>query len=215
LAALLVEQGKVGRLQRDIAALRTQLGTREAALLPADQLAVLLLYARAFSGEQPIVPVGMDGAPAVGQQPAPPIELQLGADLSAAASADQLIGALDSLVGTLDAVAAGIGEQIAQLEPQLLTLQQQLQSLTGEAERRREDVNLAMEAYTALERQVTAEAITAEDASRGLRLASEASVPEAPVSPQPWLNGALAAVVAFVALVAAVLWRAWRGRRPV
>jgi uncharacterized protein involved in exopolysaccharide biosynthesis len=180
-------------LQQDITALRQQLVAQNGPLLPADQLAVLLLYTRAFNG----------GAASL------PLELQLDSVMAPDIERDQLIATLDALLETLAATAAELAGQVDSLEPQILQLQQEGQALTAEEIRLRQEADLAMEAYTALARRATEEEITSQDTSRGLRLASQAITPEEPVAPIALLNGLLAAVFVFAALLLVILFRQW------
>jgi succinoglycan biosynthesis transport protein ExoP len=191
LAAYLEEQRKIELLQRDRAALRAQLAAQEGDALAADQLALSLLYLRAFGDE------------------GTPLELQWN-EGGEAVSREQLITTLDVMEVTLQGSAETIESQFAASEPRLLALQAEVQRLAAEEERLRQEVTLAMETYTALARQVTEESITSQDTSRGLRIASQAILPDEPVAPRPALNGVLAAVVALAGLVGLTLFRQWR-----
>jgi capsular polysaccharide biosynthesis protein len=191
LTAYLDEQRQLEFLQRDRAALRAQLVAQEGDTVAADQLAVSLLYLRAFGDAQMLV------------------ELQLNGDETA--SREQLIAALDVMADTLQASADDVNDQFNTIQPRMLTLQAEVEALTAEEEKLRREASLAMEAYTALARQVTAEGITSQDTSRGLQIASQAIVPAEPVVPRPWLNGVLAAVVALAGLVGVTIFRQWWG----
>lgn len=192
-ASYVAAQEEIKLLQQDITALRQQLAAQDGALLPAEQLAVLLLYTRAFNGRATSLP----------------LELQLDSLTTPDVGRAQLIATLDALLETLDATAAELAGQVESLEPQILQLQQERQALVAEEVRLRQEANLAMEAYTALARRATEEEITSQDTSRGLRLASPAIEPEQPVAPIALLNGLLAAVFVFAALLIAILFQQW------
>jgi polysaccharide biosynthesis transport protein len=195
LALLLAKQQNAELLQGDIATLRSQLAAQEGVLLPADHIAVLLLYQRAFAGDQP----------------ASSIELQIDSTLLATADRRQLITILDTLQAALLAAAGDVSSRADALEPRILALQHELETLTNEEERLRQEALLATESYTALALQVIGQEITAQDTRRGLQLASPAIIAEEPVAPRKILNGLLAAVVAFMALVAVTVFRHWYG----
>jgi polysaccharide biosynthesis transport protein len=193
LALLLAKQQNAELLQGDIAALRSQLAAQEGTPLPADQIAVLLLYQRAFGDDQS----------------ASSIELQIDGVLLATADRRQLIAALDGLQAALLTAADNVSDQADALQPRFLTLQRELETLTNEEERLRQEAELATDSYTALARQVIGQEITAQDARGGLRLASPAIIAEEPVAPRKLLNGVLAAVVAFMIFVAVTIFRHW------
>jgi len=193
LNASLAQRQHTDALLRDLAALRDSLALQPGQPLAGDQLAVLLLYLRAFGADQPI----------------PAVQLQLDQMLASPAGRDELIAALDSLQSTLESIAAKRDQQIEAFQPQILDLQGALQVATAEETRLRREVDLAAEAYAALSRQVTEESIASQDEARGLRLAGRAVVPDQPIAPRPWLNGALAFVVALAGLSAVTLFGQW------
>lgn len=194
LATYLTQQQDILLLQQDIITLRTQLTGQNGPLLPADQLALILIYGRVF-GEGDTTPT---------------IELQIDGTASSTTEREQILGSLNTLQTALTARSDNLTDQTNQLEPAILALQQELQVLTADEEQLRQAVRLASETYTALVRQVSAEQITSQDTSRGLRQASPAIIPEDPIAPQKILNGLLAAMVAFVSLVTVVLFRQWQ-----
>ena len=193
-ASYLERDSNTALLQSEIAGLRAMLVAADGPPLPADQLAVLQLYLRAFGDEAGTLP----------------LELQLDATTVAAAERAQLLATLDELAASLQATVGESTGRMDELEPHILVLQAQQQRLTLEAERLQNEVALAREAYMALAHKVTEEEILAQDTSRGLRLASPAVPPERPVFPRPWLNGVLAGIVAFVGLVSVTFLRQWQ-----
>ncbi len=183
-------------LIQDIRALKSQLKneTENKRPLPSNELALLVLQMRLFgqkADEQPYL-----------------LQLQPSAD--GATTNKQLLVALESLEATVLQSSGNTSEKIAKLEPQILELQEALQQLEREGARYSRDIEVATETYTSLARKVDEERITSQDTSQGLRLTSQASIPEKPVAPQGLLNGVLAAVVAFVAMGAVILFRQWR-----
>jgi polysaccharide biosynthesis transport protein len=195
LALLLAKRQNREQLQADIATLRAQLAAQDGALLPADHVAVLLLYQRAYG----------DG------QAASPIELQIDGTLAATADRDQLIAALDILQDSLQTAAGSATSRTTVLEPRIVALQHELEALANEEQRLRQEATLATENYTALARQLMGQEITAQDMRWGLRLASPAIIAEEPVAPRQLLNGVLAAVVALTLFVAVTIFRQWHG----
>jgi polysaccharide biosynthesis transport protein len=195
LVLLLAKQQNREQLQADVTTLRSILAAQEGALLPADHVAVLLLYQRAFG----------DG------QAASPIELQIDGTLAATADRDQLIAALDTLQESLQTAAGDATGRTTALAPQIVALQHELEAQTNEEQWLRQEATLATENYTALARQVVGQEITAQDTRRGLRLASPAIIAEEPVAPRKLLNGVLAAVVALALFVAVTIFRQWHG----
>jgi polysaccharide biosynthesis transport protein len=195
LVLLLAQQQNREQLQADIAMLRSQLAAREGGLLPADHVAVLLLYQRAYG----------DG------QPASPIELQIDGTLMMTADRDQLIATLDTLQVGVRVAANETSARTAALEPGLLALQHEVEAMANDERRLRHAATLATERYTALAREVVGQEITAQDTRRGLRLASPAIIAEEPVAPRKLLNGVLAAVVALALFVAVTIFRQWHG----
>jgi polysaccharide biosynthesis transport protein len=195
LVLLLAKQQNREQLQADVTTLRSILAAQEGALLPADHVAVLLLYQRAFG----------DG------QAASPIELQIDGTLAATADRDQLIAALDTLQESLQTAAGDATGRTTALGPQIVALQHEMEALANEEQWLRQEATLATENYTALARQVVGQEITAQDTRRGLRLASPAIIAEEPVAPHKLLNGVLAAVVALTLFVAVTIFRQWHG----
>ena len=190
----LAQQQALVLLQQDIITLRTQLTGQNGPLLPADHLALMLLYGRVF-GET---------------DTSPTIELQVDGTATQTASREQVIASLDTLQTALTTRSNNLVEQISQLEPAILGIQEELEILTADEEQLRQAVRLASETYTALVRKVAEEQITSQDTSRGLRVASPAITPQEPIAPQKMLNGLLAAMVALVSLMAVVLFRHWQ-----
>jgi polysaccharide biosynthesis transport protein len=195
LVLLLAKQQNREQLQADVTTLRSILAAQEGALLPADHVAVLLLYQRAFG----------DG------QAASLIELQIDGALAATADRDQLIAALDTLQESLQTAAGDATGRTTALAPQIVALQHEMEALANEEQWLRQEATLATENYTALARQVVGQEITAQDTRRGLRLASPAIIAEEPVAPHKLLNGVLAAVVALTLFVAVTIFRQWHG----
>ena len=195
LALLLAKRQNREQLQDDIATLRAQLAAQEGVPLPADHVAVILLYQRAYG----------DG------KLASPITLQIDGTLAATADRDQLIATLDTLQVSLHAVTGDAPGRLATLEPEVVALQHELEALANEEKRLRQEALLATESYTALAREVIGQEITAQDMRRGLRLASPAIIAEEPVAPRKLLNGVLTAAVALILFIAVTAVRHWHG----
>jgi hypothetical protein len=176
----------------DGTALRTQLSAQRGQATAADQLAVSLLYLRAFGDRQAT------------------LEVQMAGGATETANREGLIATLDAMQVALQESAEEIVGEFEGLEPRILALQEEVQALATEEERLRQEVTLAMETYTALTRQVSEEKITSQDTSRGLLVAGRAVVPEESVAPRPLLNGVLAAVVALAGVVVVTVGQQWQ-----
>jgi uncharacterized protein involved in exopolysaccharide biosynthesis len=122
--------------------------------------------------------------------------------------AEQLV-LLDSLLAALSLQANHLENELVAIEPRILALQQQVQLAETEYHRLLRDRTVAEETYTALARKVNEERIAAQDTTTGVRLASEAAVPQTPASPNKIFNAILlAGLGAFIglSLVVFVQW---------
>ncbi|MBP8002026.1 MAG: hypothetical protein KA314_22225 [Chloroflexi bacterium] len=190
----LSRQQRLITLQQDITTLHTHLSTPTGPLLPAEEVALTLIFVRVF-GDATTNPA---------------LALPLTGSAPVTTDRTQAVAALNTLAVTLADSADRLAAQIEQLEPNILALQQETQRLQDEEERLRQDVKLATETYTALARQAAEDTISSQDASQGLRLASPAITPDEPIAPQAGLNGLLATVIAFAALTLVVVFRVWQ-----
>ncbi|MCS7222288.1 MAG: GNVR domain-containing protein [Anaerolineae bacterium] len=195
-ADYLADQRQIAYIVQDIQGLREQLSrqpTDQPSTL-ADQLTALFLQIKAFNA-----------------QASAPIQLQVdnAATLSEKSLPEQ-IAFLDDMVQILEKKSAEIEGRLAELEPQILALQQELQQIYTEADRLTRARDVARETYMTLTRKVEEARIAAEDASTGeVRLASQAAVPERPVSPRKLLNTAIAGMLGLMVAVFGAFGAEW------
>ncbi|MFQ6102252.1 MAG: GumC family protein [Anaerolineae bacterium] len=220
----LVEQREIERAVRNARALQTHVAGQptDGPATPGDNLAALLLQIQAFSirTSRPAQTADYErgGALSVWLQPeseaGSSIQLQISdaALLSSERTVGELMASLDELVLTLEAWEEEIETHVAALEPQILALQQQLQEIQTEEDGLTRARDVARETHTTLARKVEEARIATQDTTGEVRLASQAAVPEKPVSPRKLLNTAVAGMLGLMLGVFgafAVEW--WRG----
>ncbi len=163
---LLAEKRELNQLQSNIRDFKEQIDRLESHGLPsfAEQLTALVLQLRVFKATLEL-----------------PLQLQLdGASSLSASSLDEHVTVLAELEETVISRRDEIETELTELEPQLLELQEELQESRAESNRLTLNRDVAQETYLSLARKVDEEKITANDMIRGIRLASEAAVPEWP-----------------------------------
>ena len=159
----------------------------------ADQLTGLNLQLSVFNAEN-----------------AAPVQLQINPETFLTAESRQAqLAFLDGLITSLEARAVDAELQLAALEPEILELQQAKQEAETESNHLLRNHDAAIEEYTALTRAVTEERISAEDVSSGVRLASQAAVPQKPEGSNRVINTIIAGVVAFLAGIFFLLAMEW------
>jgi len=199
----LVEQREIERAVRNGRALQDSIAGQPvgARVSPGDDLTALLLQIQAFTGRTALE---VDSSVWLQISDAHP--------LSSERTVGELAVFLDGLVAILEARGEEVEAQAAALEPQILALQQQLQESQTEESRLTRTRDVARETYVTMARKVEEVRIAAEDTSGEVRLASQAAVPEKPVSPRKMLNTAVAGALGLMLGVFgafAVEW--WRG----
>lgn len=184
-------------LLRDVDALRNLLLSQsDSSIGLADQLTALLLQVSAFyqgAGETTPIVLQLDGSAAT---------------LMIADRREQIV-ALDNLLVIVETQLTNINEEVVALEPQILAVQTEREQFSVEQSRLVRTRDTVQEAYLALSRRVEAERIAVQDVGQGVRLASEAAVPLAPVGPRKGLNTAVAASVGLLLGVLGVLLLTW------
>lgn len=192
---LLEEQRELRQLESSVQYLRDQIadsGDGNSASF-ADQLTALVLQLRVFN-------------PAMGL----PFQLQLdGASGLSSISLDEQTATLMDLQKTVTSRLAAIGTELTEMEPQLLELQQVLQETLSENNRLQMNRNIAQETYQSLARKVDEEGITSDDMTRGIRLASNAAVPEEAVGPQRMFITLVGAFFGAILAVFLMLFISW------
>lgn len=192
---LLESQRDANTLLRDVSLLRNQLSqqTNLDDLSIADQLTALLLQLQAFGIAENDY-----------------LQVQLGSDdLVTAVNRQDQLQYLDELITTLTEKGEQINAELIILEPQILELQQQIQEITTEGQRLMLNKEIAEQTYIALTLKVQEEQIISADTSSGVRLASEASVPEKPVETGRMLTTIFAIVITIILGALIVLISVW------
>ena len=180
-ADYLADQRAITSLTQDIQGLREQLSQQpgDHPTTLADDLTALFLQIKAFNVQTSL-----------------PIQLQVGsAESLSNKNISEQIAFLDGLMDALQSKSLEIDKELQALEPKILTLQQQLQEIETEENRLTRDQEVAEEAYMALARKVEEVRIAAEAEGGDVKLASQAAVPEEPVSPHKLLNTAVGGVL--------------------
>lgn len=193
-AEYLADQQSIDLISQNIQGLRSQLSARsgESTLTLADQLTALTLQLKAFNA-------------AFKADSALPLQLQIdGGGSFENATRSVQISYLDDLMAALEERKSQTSEALAQLEPQILALQQERQELEAEVSRLARDRTVAEETYLSLARKVDEERISSQEISGGVRLASEAAVPQRPAGSRK-VFGAVAAALVMTTVVAAGL----------
>lgn len=187
-------QRRNSQLRRQVQELRDQLaapGNNQITL--ADQLTALSLQLQAFGAETAV-----------------PLQLQVSdsASLTAASRSEQL-ALLDGLLATLTTQTEQIEAELVALEPHILGLQQQQQQANTEYNRLLRHQFVTEEAYMALAHKVEEKRITSQDTSSGVRLASEAAVPQEPEGRYRILGALVAGMIALLISVLIILIIEW------
>ena len=194
--ALLEKQGLLTLLKQDVDSLLNQLETAptNSVLGQGDQLAALLIQIRAFNSQSEI-----------------PLQMQIGnAEPSAASTTAEQRLYLTNLQDTLNQQASAIDIELNILTPQILLLQKDIQeNLTVETELI-DAAELARETHTILARKMEESNIAKGNESGLVQLASRASVPTSPASPNKLINAIAAGLLGFIIVSAVVIVWQWR-----
>lgn len=197
-AQLLASQIRANTLLEDAQFLRDQLAQQPNGepVTFADQLTALSLQLQTFNVDTAV-----------------PLQLQVETTSSLTSdSRTEQLAMLDNLLATLALQVAQTENKLTELEPQILNLQQQLEESQTVYGRLFRDKVVAEETYNALARKVEEERITSADTVSGVRLASEAVVPQNPVGTRKLIIVVLASFMAATVVVFAIIlivW--WRG----
>jgi capsular polysaccharide biosynthesis protein/chaperonin cofactor prefoldin len=144
-----------------------------------------------------------------------PLQLQIagGGSLSNRTVKEQA-DALSDLITALEIRLAEIGEQEVTLTAEIPPLQEALQQATTEKERLTREWEVADGTFTTLANKVEEARISAQDETGEVRLASQASEPTRPVSPNKLMNIAAAAFLGvFLGILAALFIEYWQSPR--
>jgi uncharacterized protein involved in exopolysaccharide biosynthesis len=119
--------------------------------------------------------------------------------------------ALSDLITALEIRLAEIEEQEVTLTAEIPPLQEALQQATTEKERLTREWEVADGTFTTLANKVEEARISAQDETGEVRLASQASEPTRPVSPNKLMNLAAAAFLGvFLGVLAALFIEYWQ-----
>ena len=188
------EQRQIILLSQDVQALRDQLAQQpdRTNITFADQLVALSLQAKAYGLEEI------------------PIQFQWNsADSLVASDRSEQLAFLDGLGETLTIRAAQAEEALSELEPQILAVQTEKQIGDTESNQVQRDYTLAEETYIALTSRVEAERIASQDVNNRVKLISETTPPDKPVSPRRLTNTVLAMVVGLMIGLGVVFLIVW------
>lgn len=194
--ALLEKQGATILLQQDVDSLLKQLETTppSATADQGAQLAAILIQIRAFNSQSDI-----------------PLQVQFGTESSASTQsiAEQRLY-LTNLIDTLDQQAFAVDSELAAITPEILDLQHKIQEIVTQETELNDAAELARDTHTILARKVEESNIANADATGLVQLASKASVPSTPSSPNKWLNAIAAGFIGFMITSAVVIIWQWR-----
>lgn len=118
--------------------------------------------------------------------------------------ADQLTQ-LENLATVLDERVNALDDDLSVLEPEILQLQQEQAELAVEQSSLNRATTLAEETYLALARKVEEQRLAGQEIGNSVRLASQASTPGAPISPQRRLMALIGGVIGLVLAAIVVL----------
>ena len=145
--------------------------------------------------------------------PATPLDLQIqvqGTSLFNASVEDQ-VRYIETLVDSLNTQRLTLKDEAVKLQDGIYDLQGQLAQVEGERVRLKQEWDLAKEAYQSLARKSQEVRLVAQDQETVARVASQAAVPSAKVSPSIILNTVLVGVLGFIfSSIAIILFEWWR-----
>jgi len=141
-----------------------------------------------------------------------PIQLQISGQQGLTdRTVGEQIAFLESLIKALENKQAILEGETKALDPGILKLQEKLQQVGVEADRLSTARSLAQETFLTLSRKVAEARIGAQNTVGDVRIASQASAPDSPVSPRKVLNtamaGALGLAVGIAGALAIEYWR--------
>ncbi len=225
------EQREIERAVRDAQALRTRVAAQpaDAPVVPADDLAALLMQIQTFSirTSRPVRASSfdteereeLDGLSSIQlstfyqadleSEPVVHMQVSDATLLSTERTAGELANFLDNLVAILEAKQEEVRARTAALEPRILDLQQQLQEAKVDEDSLVLARDVAQETYVTLARKLEEARIAAEDTSGKVQLASRAVIPESPAGPRKALNVAVAGALGLMLSVLAVFTVEW------
>ncbi len=205
-ADYLADQQALVLLIQDVRELHDQLNEQNGpvSVSLADQLTALSLQLKAFNA-------------AFDSETSVPLQLQIGAtnDFANATRSEQT-ASLAALAETLEGRLDQIEDEVVLLEPQILALQKDKQEADTKFNNLIRDKTLAEETYLALARKVDEERISLDEISSGVRLASQATVPEGPTGQKRLFNALVAGVLALIfATIVVVGWEWWHPENQI
>lgn len=179
----------------DISGFKAQLllSSRDSNMSLSDQILALNLQARAYDA------VGDNGLF---------FQLDNENNLTSETINEQIL-ILDNLITMLQEELIRTQGKIDELEPEILTLQQQYEETQIENRRLARNLLIFEETYITLARKVEEEKISSQEISGGVRLTSQASVPQNPVSPRTLLNSIVAGFLTLTISILLLLIKEW------
>lgn len=119
------------------------------------------------------------------------------------------IASLETLSLSLEARNEEIENTLSLLEPKILALQRDMQKDETEFNNLTRDIMVAEETFLALARKVDEERIASDINTTGIRLASQASIPERPVGPRSLVTGAIVGLISCILVSILILANDW------
>ena len=198
-AALLDNQRLLTLLQQDVQSLLTQLESTpiNANIGEGDHIAAVLVQIRAFNSQTDL-----------------PLQIQVGGGNAppAQTAGDQRLY-LTNLANTLNEKSTEIDAELSRLKPEILVTQQRIQEAQMQESELTDAVTLAHDTQTILARKVEESNISGADATGLVQLASKATVPTSPSSPNKVVNAIAAGLLGLIISSAVVIIWQWRRGR--
>jgi uncharacterized protein involved in exopolysaccharide biosynthesis len=124
-------------------------------------------------------------------------------------SLDQQSIFLNQMDQVIQSQSKDLNAQLEKINPEILQLQKQVQELTTEQDRLIRTRDVAKETYTTLARKVDETKISTADTNGSVQIASQAIVPDTPVSNHSVRNTAIGMMVGLLVGIFGVLIIAW------
>ena len=193
-ADLVSSQISMTTMIRDVQGLRDQFAKQPLSqpVSAADSLTLFLLQIKAFDAGASL----------------PQLQFSSSESLINLSRQDQL-ALMENLIAALQKRPAEVEAQRAALEPKMLAMQRELQDAQTQLGNLQSRQNLAQGTYETLARKLDEARIAGQTGSGTVQVASYASVPQAPISPRPLRNSAVAGVGGLMLGVFAILASEW------
>ena len=191
----LAAQADLALLQQDVQSLHNLLISTSSNnfVTFADQLAALTLQLRLFNLETAV-----------------PLQIQINESTTLVTEnrAEQ-ISIVETWLEILEAQIELVNEELDNIEPLILSLQQEGEIVNSEYKRLMQRLLVAQETHTALALKVEEEKISSQNINQGISLASKASIPGAPTSPNKLSNTIIGTMLGFILATFLIITNQW------